>query len=323
MTLPSEIFAIQDRLSKPDKWMSVGNRYFLPHVSPPRERSYSCAEIIDRLNPGYYEIDEIYSPLRDSLLLLEKIDIKQEEVIIFPNSPQEEILNEMLEFWDLQKKYEQFNLPHKRGILLYGPPGNGKTTIVKSIIEKCAQHHRAMSLKFTSENLQTMMKDIRSINEKEKIIIVMEDLDAIVSNSAWAMSEVLNMLDGNNNIFTNCVFLATTNYPEKLQERVLNRPSRFDKRFKLGNPVVKIRNQYIESLLSRHDEEQESKKIDVSQWVKDTKGFSLAHIKEIFISMFIFDRSYEESMKNLKDMKKKLSSDDDKTNKLGYSSESL
>ncbi|NJO18646.1 MAG: AAA family ATPase [Thioploca sp.] len=61
----------------------------------------------------------------------------------------------------------------------------------------------------------------------------MEDLESILKSNN--PSTVLNILDGVNS-FDNIVFLATTNYPEELESRIKNRPSRFDRRFYIGPP---------------------------------------------------------------------------------------
>jgi protein TonB len=49
------------------------------------------------------------------------------------------------------------------------------------------------------------------------------------------------------------VYIATTNYPEKLQERITNRPSRFDRRYKVELPNEEIRRAYIQHKLNDDD----------------------------------------------------------------------
>jgi hypothetical protein len=44
--------------------------------------------------------------------------------------------------------------------------------------------------------------------------------------------------------------------------------------------------------------------IDFNQWVKDTEGMSISHLKELFISVFLLDNKYDDALKHLRDLKK-------------------
>ena len=90
------------------------------------------------------------------------------------------------------------------------------------------------------------------------------------------------------------------NYPEKLQERITNRPSRFDRRYKVELPNEDIRRAYIEHKLNDDD----LKNINIEEWIKKTEGMSLSHLKEVVISVIVMGRSFEETMDNLEGLKK-------------------
>jgi SpoVK/Ycf46/Vps4 family AAA+-type ATPase len=107
-------------------------------------------------------------------------------------------------------------------------------------------------------------------------------------------------LDGINQI-EKVVFLATTNYPEKLGPRIINRPSRFDKRFKIGYPNEESRRIYLEHLIGKDNID--SLNIDLQKWVVDTHEFSLAHLKELFTAVVILGDNYEDSLECLNLMK--------------------
>ena len=96
------------------------------------------------------------------------------------------------------------------------------------------------------------------------------------------------------------VYIATTNYPEKLQDRITNRPSRFDRRYKVELPNDEIREAYIRHKLTDED----IKNVDVQEWVKRTDGMSLSHLKEVVISTIVMGREFEEVMDNLEGLKK-------------------
>jgi len=97
------------------------------------------------------------------------------------------------------------------------------------------------------------------------------------------------------------VYIATTNYPEKLQERITNRPSRFDRRYKVETPNDEIRRAYILHKLKEEDVEN----VDIEEWVKRTDGMSLSHLKEVVISVIVMGRTFEETMSNLDELVEK------------------
>ena len=112
-------------------------------------------------------------------------------------------------------------------------------------------------------------------------------------------ARLLNILDGVKQI-EGVVYIATTNYPEKLQERITNRPSRFDRRYKVELPNEEIRRAYINHKLSDDD----LKNVDVDLWVSKTDGMSLSHLKEVVVSVIVMGRTFEETMDNLEGMKR-------------------
>jgi SpoVK/Ycf46/Vps4 family AAA+-type ATPase len=137
----------------------------------------------------------------------------------------------------------------------------------------------------------------REVQPTTEVVVLMEDIDSIIEGNGE--SEVLNLLDGVDQV-EKVVYLATTNYPERLGARILNRPSRFDKRFKMGHPKKMSRRIYFEHLIS--DKEIAEYSIDLDRWVKDTDGMSIAHLKELFIAVCIFGNDYKEATKTLRSM---------------------
>ena len=128
----------------------------------------------------------------------------------------------------------------------------------------------------------------------------MEDLDSILQHNIE--SDVINILDGVD-LIDKVVFIATTNYPELLGERVINRPSRFDRRFYIGPPNEASRLLFFKFLFQQGMQKPEDRSlIDLMRWVKDTEGMSIAHLKELFVACVILGTPYEEALKTLKSM---------------------
>ena len=151
---------------------------------------------------------------------------------------------------------------------------------------------------------------IRMIEKNTPMIVLMEDIDNILEYDRSTLTKVLNMLDGIKQI-DKVVYIATTNYPEKLQERVSNRPSRFDRRYKINKPNAKVREFYIKNKVSKED----LKKIDIKKWVEQTKGLSISHLRELIVSIIILGNTFEKTIADLKSMSKRVSSKDDDTDR--------
>src|SRR5258705_13886621 len=68
----------------------------------------------------------------------------------------------------------------------------------------------------------------RVIEKDRPLVIIFEDIENLCTGGSTE-TLLLNVLDGLDQL-ENVVYLATTNYIEKLKERIMNRPSRFDRR---------------------------------------------------------------------------------------------
>jgi AAA+ superfamily predicted ATPase len=265
--------------------------------SPDGKLFYPVAETKKTLPPDVYEVwlHQQHGPM------FQRINYSIEDLLRFEDSVTDEVVDEIQKFWQKRDLFEEFELPFRRGILLMGPPGGGKSCTVKLIIHDVIKMG-GIAIKFENvDNFIECMRSFRSIQPDTPVVVIMEDIEAIFQRRR---SSILNLLDGIDG-FEKIAYLATTNYPEFLEPRVKNRPSRFDRRFEIGFPKESARRQYLSHLLAKSDRI----KLDIDRWVKDTRGMSFAHIKELFVSVNLFERGYEEALQVLKDMSKKVSSE--------------
>src|SRR6185369_5245482 len=124
---------------------------------------------------------------------------------------------ELKEFWEKEDSYRQAGVTYKRGVLLYGPQGSGKTSISKIVVNDVIKRGGiAIDFKFPEHDVPAL-QFFRKAEPNRPLVVLMEDIDILVSDgNAKKESDVLNILDGMFNI-EKVIFLATTNHPEKLE----------------------------------------------------------------------------------------------------------
>ena len=252
-----------------------------------------------RLQSGLYECKWNNSIQAPSLV---KKQINLDELYELPSPEIQSILEDIQTFWDRKAEYSRYNFVHKRGILLWGDPGCGKSGIIQLCVKKLIECENGIVINICDEDqfswYSDIIKDLRKIEPDRPLIVILEDIDALAGEDRYSTTRLLNILDGVNQI-DNVVYIATTNYPEKLQERITNRPSRFDRRYHVEMPSRDIRESYIRKKLTKTDLE----KIDLKKWLDKTEDMSLSHLKELVVSVVVMGKTFEDSLSNLEEMK--------------------
>ena len=265
----------------------------------PDEEFTPAFKSVDKVPAGIYEI--VWNRTL-SQHTIKKQPFKTDELYQLPSYEIQDILKDIQNFWDRRDKYREYNFVHKRGILMYGEPGCGKSGIIQLISKQLIENDGIILNVKDGEDVEYFIDFIATFRKIEKtrpLIVLLEDIDSIAGENSHSTSRLLNILDGVKQI-EDVVYIATTNYPEKLQERITNRPSRFDRRYKVELPNDEIRRAYILHKLTEED----LKNIDIDIWVDRTEGMSLSHLKEVIISTIVMGRDYEDVMENLEGLKK-------------------
>lgn len=267
------------------QWSRVGENFFPAGV------------IAKQLPPGFYNVCESMSGI-----FFQKKSMKVENLLRFPDSQCDMVINEINKFWGLENKFNDSGLPFKRGILMYGPPGSGKTTCIRIVVDDLIREHQGIVIEFGGVSLfKSGYEIIREIHKDMPMIVLMEDVDSIMNR--YDSSEILNLLDGMYGI-NKVVFMATTNYPERLKSNIMNRPTRFDKKVFVGMPSEEARRIFISNKLVGED------KGVIEQWVNDTDGLSIAHIKELYIANRILQEPYGIAIENIRRIGEFISSNE-------------
>lgn len=227
-------------------------------------------------------------------LYTERIKVVTDSLIHLPDSANERVLNGMRQFWAMQDNYKAHGLLYKRGVLLWGPPGSGKTATISLLSQELigaggivivCQHPGLASLG---------LAQLRRIEPQRRLICIIEDIDEVIGR--YGEHELLALLDGENQV-DNIVMVATTNFPERLGPRIVNRPSRFDERILVGMPSPAARAIYIAKIAPQLTGDEQRR------WNVETEGLSIAHLRELAAAVLCLGQPYEEVVERLRSMR--------------------
>jgi AAA+ superfamily predicted ATPase len=213
--------------------------------------------------------------------LLESISKATFDNLVLYGSLKQQIQDDFQRFFDSREVYERYGIPWKRGALFIGPPGNGKTHTLKALINKLAMPCIYVRSFEAHDELAEVFKRARMI---APCVVVFEDLDSMVTKEN--RSFFLNELDGFRSN-TGVVVLASTNHPEKLDAAILERPSRFDRKYYFQLPAETERRAYIEKWNQELQADMRMSEAVAAGLVEKTEGFSFAYLKELVVSSMI------------------------------------
>jgi len=215
-------------------------------------------------------------------------DASWDDVILEPKMKQN-LIEDVQGFFDSQGLYQQFSVPWKRGIIMHGVPGNGKTISIKALINYLSKRPDPIpalyvkSLENKCDGRQASVKTIFDHARKmAPCLLVFEDLDSLITTEV--RSYFLNEVDGlesNDGI----LMIGSTNHLDSLDPAIAKRPSRFDRKYHFRVPGLTERTSY--STYWQHKLEKNPNidfPVDVCPIIATlTEGFSFAYLKELFV----------------------------------------
>ena len=149
----------------------------------------------------------------------------------------EGLLADLQRFYGARERYAELGIPWRRGYLLHGPPGTGKTSLVTALASELRLNVCTLSLAspvVTDEKIHTLLAGV-----PQRSLLLIEDVDAFFRQRDAAHAQVrlsfsgfLNALDGVATQEGNVLFM-TTNHAGQLDEALI-RAGRIDERVELG-----------------------------------------------------------------------------------------
>lgn len=141
-------------------------------------------------------------------------------------SPQvDQLKREIADFFDdtITSRLAENGISHRRGIILYGEPGTGKTSIVRSLVPYIISRNAIVILDPNPYELRSeIIPAIRQCDNNRHIVVIWDDFDRGLRQN----SGLLQLLDGTSSP-DHLLVVCTTNHINSIPDRLRNRPSRF------------------------------------------------------------------------------------------------
>lgn len=233
--------------------------------------------------------------------------IETDSLMNLPDMTTNIVFEDIKRFWeeDAKQRFNDLGMVYKRGILLYGDPGTGKSAAIIKLAENVINDGGIVLFNPAAGNVNAAIQQIRSIEgENRKVLVIFEEVETMCDDSSF-----LSLLDGELQV-DSVAYVATTNYIDKIPKRIKNRPSRFARVIEVGYPSYADRYAYItHKLQNLYDEKFYT---DLST---KTEGMVLDQIKDVIISLYVFNVPVAKTIKKINEMKNDYKNEAEETQK--------
>lgn len=269
-------------------------------IKPGQEGWQTIGEIID-IKPNSEKSDELYQLTSDTKIVFSGLPEKKQKVVDFSKIGGlgnvirniREIIQIPLEYPEL---FSKFDIQAPKGILLHGPPGNGKTLIAKAISQSLGANFHSLSgpnifKPIVGQGEAVLKKTFDKARRDGKSVIFIDEIDAITQNRETTNAEhvvslvnqLLALMDGTETDRKVLVIGATNRL--SVIDPALRRPGRFGLEFEI--PVPDKNNRL--DILSKYFDLDKSDNFDTSissDFLNDiaemTNGYSGADLYDLY-----------------------------------------
>jgi cell division protease FtsH len=237
----------------------------------------------EKMTEGLYKIIEPHEIIKGFDDLIGMTEVKQQ-------------LTDLLAPLTHPQFYEAVQAKPLKSLLLFGPPGTGKTTLAKAIakltestlvhvggsdIDYVYRGSSALRVRALGERVEALA------NEGKNVVLFIDEIDAVGSSregtrssgtGTEALTTLLTLLAEINEHpkFKNVKVVLATNFPDRLDE-ALTREGRIDTKLEVPNPTIAE----IKELLTHFLNDKPTNNLNIDQLATKLKGFSPATIQAI------------------------------------------
>ena len=204
-----------------------------------------------------------------------------EDLILHP-ALKDEIEANTVGFLNRKEELAKYGIPPRRGVILVGEPGTGKTLISKILMNRSPGITCIMANQSGLAHSRYICELYQLAEDLKPSIIFIEDIDLVGEKRGEGLFSLLSALDGVEEC-KEIVTVATTNYIEIIDKALTERPSRFDRVIQLPPPSLEQRRELIHSL---------AQKIPMDENIQDylarrTEHYTPAQVQEAAYSLVI------------------------------------
>ncbi|MBU6334814.1 MAG: ATP-binding protein [Chloroflexi bacterium] len=187
-----------------------------------RQTRRDAAPIIGRLPAGAYRVTSIE---RDSVEFATLTP--STEPVFFLDTPEMRMVRREVEaFFDpaTTARLQAAGLKHRRGIILHGPPGTGKTSLMRQLFPFLIECGAVIIADCNADHLEgAIIPAIRESDPDRPIVLFFDEFD---KNASHSRAELLQLLDGLTSP-DHLLTIGCTNDLKAIPLQLRNRPSRF------------------------------------------------------------------------------------------------
>jgi hypothetical protein len=206
--------------------------------------------------------------------------------LFMPQALRDRVRQDVVSFFTepVAAMYRTLQVPYRRGVLLHGPPGNGKTSLIRLLGAELGAVPFLVLRADQSFDADDFNEVIRRWKNLAPAVLVIEDLNWLLK--VVNISTFLNTLDGIDDTPSyspavadkpagGLMMIATTNDPAALDPAINNRPGRFDVVIEITSPSDELRLQFLQAKLPELDAQTLRRAVSIS------RGFAFAHLQEL------------------------------------------